>query len=197
MEKPILFKGDMVRAILDGRKTQTRRVIKNVPDGYHPELFRERVLKTSAWCNIEDENPHMTPVHDKVMFQCPYGKVGDKLWVRETWSKDACEDMHFRADCLGTHTELGYKIIWKSPIHLKKIHARLWLEVTGVRVERVRDISGPDIVAEGIKHCTDLSKMESDSCRFLVLWESMHGLTNYAWRENPWVWVVEFKRIEP
>ncbi len=158
-ERPILFSGEMVRAILDGRKTQTRRYIKPAPV-YHVDpmtycgwLFHQRG-KTSRW---------MWPnAKVEIIAECPYGVPGDRLWVRETWAVDAelaqvkreNEDVmgppgfghgpYFRADPVHENTGLR----WRSSIHMPRWASRITLEITGVRVERLQDISEADATAE-------------------------------------------------
>jgi hypothetical protein len=165
-ERPILFSGAMVRAILDGRKSQTRM-------NFH---------------------------------RCPYGAVGDRLWVRETWAAsldsdgDMCKPFLYRA----TYDEAVYGQLkasfsdrateiwdvvgntgWRPSIHMPRWASRLTLEVTGVRVERVQDISEADAKAEGVKSAAE----------FCALWDEINGARGYGWDANPWVWVVEFKRV--
>ena len=170
--KPILFNSEMVRAILDGRKTQTRRIIKPQPnvDGFGDSTevggvcydpISKKVLKA-----VESNGRYkrgagiLTPKEIK----CPYGKVGDKLWVRETWAsvsencllptarpiiyKASENEMIFD---VGTNWKPSdFPIKWKPSIHMKKIHTRIFLEITDIRVERVQDIIGEDILAEGL-----------------------------------------------
>ena len=186
-ELPILFSSEMVRAILDGRKTQTRRVIKPQPtteDKYQetPEIITDGTLFYSYLRrNIK-----------------PKYKVGDKLYVRETFrdavisaakSKRVLCEVIYKSD-LGVEACL-YK--WKPSIHMPKKLARIWLEVTGVRVERLQEISLEDIRAEGL-----IFTLECDGSimrtEFKNLWDSING-KKYPWESNPWVWVYEFKRI--
>ena len=163
-ERPILFSAPMVRAILDGNKTQTRRVVKLKPD--YMETFLRLPNKVAC---------------------CPYGQPGGRLWVRETF--EDCESaLHscvlYRADG-GTP---GTK--WTPSIHMPRWASRITLEITGVRVERLQDISEEDAISEGTPF----------PCGGWVggyqkLWESIHGPG--SWDLNPWVWVVEFKRVTP
>lgn len=177
-ERPILFSAPMVRAILDGTKTQTRRVIKGlalnwIADGFCPEFIACAENKL-----------------------CPYGQPGDHLWVRETflgwYNTDDGSFSHaaaYRAD--GYKLENGEK--WRPSIHMPRAASRITLEITGVRVERLQDISPEDCLAEGIRgehgngRC-DLTTAYAD------LWEQINGLG--SWDANSWVWVVEFKRVE-
>lgn len=213
MEKPIIFKGDMVRAILDGRKTQTRRIAK-LPAEWHKGR--------GAFKN----NPHGDEefvIHGdcgtKTMY-CPRGRVGDRLWVREDWrctGGGTDRNIIYRADGDSTMSYCGvddgrtgilhvpeehwaewdrlvYKTNrgcnWRLPTHMPKWAARIWLEVTGVRVERVQDTIHGDMRKEGVKGI--LTGPGTQDCSyekaFMKLWE---------WDKNPWVWVVEFKVINP
>lgn len=205
-ERPILFSAPMVRAILDGIKTQTRRPVKNY--GMAPGIGN--ILKGSD--DIK-EWPDF----------CPYGKTGDRLWVRETWINDYDRDGYlYKADCHedGTIPRLssgagglgggvGYAVIkkWKPSIHMPRRASRISLEITGVRVERLQDISEEDAIAEGVEEL-DGHFNEADYCAiakkisccigdskpvYAQLWESLNG--KGSWDLNPFVWVIEFKRI--
>ena len=192
-ERPIIFSTPMVQAILEGRKTQTMRVIKKMPKtlpGWWKELY---------WASVG----HFVK---GAVQHCPYGKPGDLLWVRETfcvWSYDN-NDVWYKASPIssqGWHNETlknnGKK--WKPSIHMPKKYARIWLEVTGVRVERVQEISHADAVAEGYKECEPNNYGTGSRARdwFACLWDSINGKKNgCSWAENPWVWIVEFKRVE-
>lgn len=228
-ERPILFSGPMVRAILEGRKTQTRRVIKPkheffVDDGqdgtnrvYHP-------------CYVTGE-----PEPEEIL--CPYGSIGERLWVRETFRQTidnkslyvvqyqadqaircALYDNSGEGDPVGTgaHKDPLQGVgkpgpPYKPSIHMPRWASRIMLEITGVRVERLNDISEADALAEGIerrnvswnpeaqeyKYYGWLEKLDQWSCSpvysYESLWESINGVG--SWAVNPWVWVVEFKRI--
>lgn len=175
MEKPILFSTEMVRAILDGRKTQTRRVVK-------PSVFE----KGTNWFWNPNEN----------ICLAQYRK-GDVLWVRETWAKD--DTYYYKAD--GSCGDRCGK--WKPSIHMPKEAARIWLEVTDVRVERLQEITEEAARAEGITRVED-GKWESEFRlgwfdrpikAFRALWDSLNAKRGYGWETNPWVWVIEFERI--
>ena len=200
-ERPILFSGAMVRAILDGSKTQTRRVAKPVK---HPDLGD--VYAPGALV-LEREPQH---VIDRA---CPYGQPGDRLYVRETWAQPTTLDpgpTFYRADypdsVLGKYENLppAEAITWKPSIHMPRALSRILLEITGVRVERLNDCSEADARAEGIAPeldgWTDYSNPSCQMCpnpvdSYRTLWDSINGAG--AWAANPWVWVVEFRRIQP
>lgn len=179
--KPILFSSSMVRALLAGTKTQTRRVIKRHPliDGG----FTDTYIKMPA---------------NYVASDCKYGVPGDFLWVRETWSSDDGKTAWYRAD--GETYNAGSP--WKPSIHMPRWASRLTLCIADVRVERLQEISEEDAQAEGVESpaypLADGGRMAYDDGQwadgFAALWESIHG-TN-SWQENPWVWVIKFTVIK-
>lgn len=211
-ERPILFSGPMVRALLNGSKTQTRRVVK--PQFAHDaipcemgatnERGHQITGHSGMWWNDEEGN------HEKAV-RCPYGQPGGRLWVRETHAP--------QADCWGswerwTRGEGGPGPIihyaaddkkspfierWRPSIHMPRWASRITLEVTGVRVERLQDISVADALAEGVKTHPDHHRKPRESIYSPVqdyrdLWESINGPD--SWDANPWVWAVSFKRVE-
>jgi len=175
-ERPILFSGAMVRALLDGSKTQTRRAVKGAP---------------LDWLEMYGFTPEFVANSGNGM--CRYGQPGDRLFVRETWLKtNPFSDG-------GLHT-YGYRAtdeaefpdaIWKPSIHMPRIASRITLEITSVRVERLQDISEADAQAEGVY--TDPACPAYDA--YQTLWDQINGPD--SWAENPWVWVIEFKRVQP
>ncbi len=214
-ERPIIFNGEMVRAILDRRKTQTRRVIKQVtePWAMNPPLCAVRYGNewTLSKCIHTDDIPAL-------FVNCPYGQPGDKLWVRETFqythemNQCSSEDSYaiYRATDPDWETMEGWK--WKPSIHMPRWASRITLEVTGVRVERVQDISKADAVLEGVRPAPDLDPVRLREYHtimnsfgkslghyryaFYLLWDSINAKRGYGWDENPWVWVIEFNRLE-
>lgn len=183
-EKPILFSGEMVRAILDGRKTQTRRVCK-------PEHFNG------------SEMPLDHTMENAIQYgaKCPYGKVGDRLWVKETFAPNGVGSalaelfqskqqpkIYYRA----TH-EGAVSWNWKPSIFMRREYSRITLEIVSVRVERLNDISQSDAVAEGVAWSYDEQRSPCEA--YQSLWESINGAG--SWAVNPWVWVIEFKRVNP
>ena len=209
-ERPIIFSAPMVRAILAGTKTQTRRVVKPQP--------ADVALLPRRWSDAmrRRDSPDMygndgltleaVPMADGSWGQCrcPYGQPGDRLWVREAWSRDE-EDgaLFYRAD-VGTGNEAddwqrniddgasGYR--WKPSIHMPRWASRILLDVTAVRVERLQDISDEDSLAEGIYPTSTGLYPGSPRAAYQKLWEQINGPG--AWDANPWVWVVEFRRVE-
>lgn len=178
-ERPILFSGDMVRAILAGTKTQTRRVIKPQPHD-----------------NWENERP------------CPYGVPGDRLWVRETWRDDSFDwewgtqtKYSYRAD----YADGKGGGAWRPSIHMPRGASRILLEITGVRAERLQIITESDMQAEGIVPVMvdsggmtpwgDGIDVPRYDWPFIDLWDNLNAKRGYGWDVNPWVWVIEFKPL--
>lgn len=235
-ERPILFSGPMVRAILEGRKTQTRRVVKPQSD---TEIHGEPYWNVGGF----RFRPHAQPQVSGNPIKCQFGQPGDRLWVRETFQEffdDEIPDgrtravrghmgvpaqpnrisyVAFRADGeIPASAEHG-EALWRPSIFMRRWASRITLEVTAVRVERLQDISDDDAELEGITrergivgcHCNggvhtevmgDLyfSDMGGDGFEFASsayrqLWESINGPG--SWAANPWVWVIEFKRVTP
>lgn len=215
-DRGILFSGAMVRALLDGSKTQTRRACKTEPysNGFHFDgreiLCHNDYLPPSAMLMDyrEGGQTYTTSNLEGWDFCCPYGQPGDRLWVRETWAQPATLDPGptvYRADypaCVPAQYENvppAEEITWKPSIHMFRKDSRILLEVTGVRVERLQDISEGDAVAEGWPRRPEVSddpQVHADAARdwYMDLWEQINGVG--SWAANPWVWVVEFRRIE-
>lgn len=190
--KPILFNTEMVRAILDGRKTVTRRVVMPQPEG-RPIRMTENSCYPGCYA-IEGTPRVIRP---------PYQPV-DILYVRETWNGDWCDHYIYKADG-GSAKAAGYTAEpkWRPSIHMPKEAARLFLRVTGVRVERLKDIDGHGILKEGIDNGKSNPAMGTrwenmQSMAFAELWNSTlksADLPLYGWAANPWAWVIEFERI--
>jgi len=234
-ERGMIFNGEMVRAILDGRKTQTRRIMKVQPvlNGSFYEVYG------AGWVQSMKSVPAI-PGHS-LASNCPFGLVGDRIWVRETWgvvsheldedgriqpwSPDrpatAIHEMPFGNGYYSGHAiyaadgdftwgdDDGYedgRSCWKPSIHMPRAACRILLEVTGVRVERLNSISEGDARADGVQPADELLPDYPDTyltpagdfatakVAFQRLWESIYG--DDSWQANPWVWVIEFKRIE-
>jgi len=203
-ERPILFSGAMVRAILAGEKTQTRRVVK--PQPYNDPAVKVRMHRGTALFGALAD----AAVGDE--WKCPYGQPGDRLWVRETWApNDGSEGGYlYRADhsgASGFHTvDLKTGVWthsvsrWRPSIHMPRAVSRITLEITGVRVERLQAISEDDARAEGVEvwaqgtMSPEGQRNYSAIGKFERLWSSING--NDSWQADPWVWVVEFKRLE-
>lgn len=208
-ERPILFSAPMVCAILEGRKTQTRRVVKPQPnrgseltrmqDGYADGFIRAVFA--------QDDEPNAYGI------RCPYGERGDRLWVRETWGlryhnnpRDwfsggirGFSEKAIRAIFTVEHREswaTNPKMDYCRPsIHMPRWASRITLEITAVRVERLQDISEEDAMKEGVVPFA-ASRHTPANFRdgFTVLWQSIYGTG--SWDANPWVWVLEFRKVE-
>ena len=189
-ERPIIFSAPMVRAILAGTKTQTRRAVKLKP--WHQIEQRDDGTLWPWMYDDDRASDHWVP--------CPHGQPGDRLWVRETFAKiDGQTQPWIETDYRATYTHgdrlsdsLGIKKRWTPAIHMQRAASRITLEITGVRVERLQDISETDTVAEGIP-AGEVSPDDAGRFAYRLLWESLHG--SGSWDANPWLWVVEFKRI--
>lgn len=194
-ERPVIFNGEMVRAILDGRKTQTRRVMKvqPKPSETRPGDFWFSSKKLESMVHVSDFTPGNSPIADcHLFFQehcCPFGQAGDRLWVRETFG-DCGNRLVYRADTEdGAASQVKR---WVPSINMPRDACRILLEITAVRVERLNDISEEDAKAEGAP--TELCIIgEKHYMGFHTLWKSIYG--EESWRANPWVWVIEFRRV--
>lgn len=251
-ERPILFSGEMVRAILPRRKAQTRRVVKGHED---PTKWHhlEGGCSWSDWEPAFDEDGvwrfHSSFSPPANIGRCPYGEPGDRLWVRETWTEllavspatdqpvsigpgerliepptkrpdgtwrydgrviayransdvEFCDGDGFSGDA-ADRSDIPK---WRPSIHMPRWASRITLEVTGVRVERLNEISEADAKAEGVNGgclccgnpapcgCDNPSPSHQDA--FIWLWDALNANRGYPWESNPWVWVVEFKQLE-
>lgn len=217
-ERGMIFNAEMVRALLDGRKTQTRRPIKWKQTRFTEIGERE---DGSKWPWSEDAEHACDFWHP-----CPFGAVGDRIWVRETWGvvsheldedgriqpwtpdrpATAIHEMPFGNGYYSGHAiyaadgdftwgdDDGYedgRSCWKPSIHMPRAASRILLEITDVRVERLRSMSQDDARAEGVIAAS--GPMEA-GLAFRELWDSIYG--EESWKANPWVWVIEFKRVE-
>ena len=217
-ERPMLFNGAMVRAILEGRKTQTRRAIKAIPwlPGTNPDFSQAAAFQNAGEFRIAGSE-EMTSG-----FRCPFGEVGDRLWVRETW----VPGYHHEADEDGSKVSIIYRAdnsersvaapsyelaerwgrefsedgdsppTWRPSIHMPRWAARLMVEITSVRVERLQAVSEADCRAEGAAGghgaIPDYAYNATAREHFEHIWTSTGG----DWKANPWVWVVEFRVTE-
>lgn len=209
-ERPILFSSPMVKALLAGTKTQTRRLMKPQPaEGAH--------MATEMGCALHEDH-YGNPIGTHT---CPYGGPGDRLWVRENWTSGygrGCWGTIFQADGVfvqgkrqhpkGIHYSTADRppgMKWRPSIHLPRWASRITLEVKSVRVERLQDISEDDAKAEGAQ---PLQSVAPDQpllsggtaaehpyrLAFAVLWDTING-DRASWLSNPWLWVVGFRRL--
>jgi hypothetical protein len=204
-DRPILFSSPMVLAILEGRKTQTRRIIKP-PPGEHP-----------------NDDGH-------VLYQCPYGHPGDRLWVRETWTAEKIGKevlVAYRASCRGDEFDFVQKdgsvsraVVkrWKPSIFMPREVSRITLEITDVRVQRLQELTEEDAKAEGARFWPEIpdpnpykqgarwsvaseAPESTDHClgtaRFAFgnLWNKLNEKRGYGWETNPWVWAITFRKV--
>ena len=186
-ERPILFSAPMVRAILEGRKTQTRRIVK-LRDG---SLAEDEDIPAHGECGgLAIPAPDYVMDFSKTFPQwqkmpCPYGKTGDRLWVRETWCPDF-EPYTFKYRADGGES-VGR---WHPSIHMPRWASRITLEVVSVRVERLQDISEADAEAEGFPG--DVGCPLAPTEWYSGLWNTLHAGSEYLWADNPWVVAVSF-----
>ena len=204
MEKPILFSTKMVRAILDGRKIQTRRAV-NIPEQWKLQGMTHDDLEKSGFWNCwqsSADDPtagHRWQYGDEWLPRQNY-QIGDRLWVRETWFNPT-----YVAGGDGIPHFTYYKATdkdqwkWKPSIHMPKAFARIWLDITDVRVERLQDITEGDSISEGSQIPRDQLPKSfrqgtmTERTQFSRIWDSING-KKHPWSSNPWVWVIEFKR---
>lgn len=218
--KPILFNTEMVTAILEGRKTVTRRLVKpqqviglgcdKCPNNMPEEYIKQKEMLFKPWCDMSD-NELISAI-----YKPPY-QLGDILYVRETWGKikNGIEEKYvYRTDgrypTLGDGCFMNFK--WKPSIHMPKEAVRIFLKVKDVRVERLQDITPKEIEKEGLANPCKECYAKKDTCEDCIcqdeyidkmiwseLWNSTinkSDLELYGWDANPWVWVIEFERIE-
>lgn len=202
-ERGMIFNSEMVRAILSGQKTQTRRIVKNQREGdcwsVKPAEVQLCARHTHDWWLPTGTKPYSS------LPACPHGNVGDRIWVRETWAEaggNAPELQLYRAS-YPDHVPSRYEnlkpleeIRWTPSIHMPRWASRILLEITNVRVERLKDISEEDAKAEGVSPPARTITPPEAVYRvgFGELWRSIYGDEN--WEKNPWVWVIELKRVQ-
>lgn len=208
-ERGMIFNSEMVRAILEGRKTQTRRIMKVQPGT--PEFGLRRIIESSK----ANENGMYFWSQDDACgikarskpFLFPYGEVGDRIWVRETFRVHSratdVATLVYRASVRNSWTEQTHRVPvavcnkpatpekWTPSIHMPRWASRILLEIIDVRVERLNSITESDAEAEGVTD-TGFGDLLVDGFRYL--WKSIYG--DDSWQANPWVWVIEFKRVE-
>ncbi|WP_447741626.1 hypothetical protein [Pseudomonas laurentiana] len=210
-ERPILFSGHMVRAILNDQKTVTRREIKPSMRSADSS-FELHQQEDESWRPMHTfDESCMDAKGTEHPIVCPYGQPGDRLWVREAWLADAQldsiaprdlsqgEPIFYPAD--GSVRKTGCAMVsqgrGRPSIHMPRWASRILLEVTDVRVELLQDISEEQAEAEGVgflRHVPDADETLTAAQLFECLWSSING--DESWSGNPWVWVVEFKRVE-
>ncbi|HEN3589485.1 TPA: hypothetical protein U5E11_004117 [Yersinia enterocolitica] len=238
-EKPILFNSEMVNAILSGRKTQTRRIMKVQPsEHFHPQTIHGAMDFTAHWYTpgVIDKDGYLQPARKDVFgvadedegYTCPLGAVGDQLWVREAYRMARSLDTHSPSEVAELSLNAGYKNPWapiqleadgtrigkwtgfdtppvvteagklRPSLHMPRWASRINLLITGVRVERLNDISEQDARAEGVKAWRGpAEELVGGKLAFFELWDSIYGQKEGEnWQANPWVWVINFERME-
>ena len=218
-ERGMIFNAEMVRALLSGRKTQTRRIIKPQPEATLSGSLSGKWLSRPL-------NGLLLPKIEDIAIHCPFGVVGDRIWVRETFQgplfdydlmDSYCKDPTpvekpefcvYKADGVPApefyDADDELHCCWRPSIHMPRWASRILLEITNVRVERLNAINEHDAQAEGVaklrggfwKHYQPGWTQHQLSARgsFVTLWKSIYG--DESWNSNPWVWVIKFKRIE-
>ena len=202
-ERPILFNAPMVRALMAGTKTQTRRIFKPDRMTWDANGRYTTYAMRGGELSITGSGPFKP---SSWLHYCPYGQPGgDRLYVRETWAAPHAYD-HLPPRLIPQDARIHYAatedrggLLWRPSIHMPRWASRITLEVTGVRVEALQDIDMADALAEGI---SDTGALILDSAgneqggpiaEYAVLWEQINGPD--SWAANPWVWVVEFRRL--
>jgi len=222
-ESPILFNGDMVRAILDGRKTQTRRVITNVDGIGKVNELTPTITPNYGW-DMRDKRGRLYELfHADLTDRCPLGMVKDRLYVRETFQALFKDGLDFGKcdyktgegyECryMATEPATEFYDVYKNKsscasipsIHMPKWAARIWLDIIDVRVQRLQELTDTDALQEGIagldaygNRPTSVMGQYPNAYRaeFGQLWASIYG--QQSWDSNPWVWAITFKRVTP
>jgi len=207
-ERPIIFSSEMIRAILEVRKTQTRRPIKPLSYGRPKSIVQKSYSSDEWWVGSHPnggyfafDNPKGPPEcilkdqksrPNRTGFSCPYGKVGDRLWVKETYD---VVDAGYKD---GSHRKIIYKATdpdwpynWAPSIFMPRWASRINLKILGIRVERLQEITPDDCLREGIPEVEGDGLERLD--KFEGLWNLIYGKD--SWNQNPWVWVIGFKKI--
>lgn len=213
-ERGIMFSGPMVRGILDDRKTQTRRVLRPQPPS---DARKIKHLAFNVWGYAEMVGYPSQEIHQEI--KCPYGVVGDRLWVRETWQvyhkasenewsvltptgkTDRDGKVFYRATMKEPDPDKHGRLVWRSAMLMPRWAARIVLEITEIRVQRLKKIDGFDARDEGFPEETpDYLVQHYGYGRrtrkwFRELWDSINADRGFGWKTNPWVWAITFKKI--
>lgn len=214
---PMLFSTEMVQSILAGRKNQTRRVVKPQPDD--DVLWNDDKFPRSFDSKLKGWNGTVNETGESKEFRCPYGQVGDVLWVREKFSfTEEWDDIGQKFNYFYAADYEDSFLTYKPSIHMPKEACRLFLKIKDIRVERVNEISEADAISEGIKHDSQFNNYECYLCgnpngfhigatnmcddgfysnpidSFASLWSSINSQA--SWQIGVWVWVIEFERID-
>lgn len=195
---PILFTSEMIRANLEGRKTQTRRVVMPQPEPWQ------------SICDLQDGTfARIGEDYESLPFRCPYGVPGDVLWARETWATDhkmfyPCFPVVYAADGSPASHEIvkgrvyspevkdWFPFRWRPSIHMPKWACRLWCRVESVRVQRVQEITLADCAAEGAPPTHDADQVWDSTDTYRKLWNRINEGRGFGWKANPWVWAITY-----
>ena len=206
-ERAITFSGEIVRAILEGHKTQTRRPLQHVPVGSVDKYINDEIEKIfwhPACRSLLGGNDLLVGLRVK----CPFGKVGDHLWVKEKYVLSSANQPIYEADCRDKRGDLWASIKsdpsdvdWFPARAMSKCFSRITIEITNIRVQRVQEITHEDAISEGIKSYEAEFPLQNKtmplSCHaFANLWNSLYNEKGFGWDANPWVWVIGFRRIK-
>jgi hypothetical protein len=209
IEHSIIFSGDMAR-VLEGRKTQTRRVIKSQPSStqrWEAEIFTEHNTTFAKFVMLYyfiNTSPFAGIV------KCPYGQSGDRLWVKETWANAPHGIIYkanfntadgFGSEVVDLPTGRTIPLVWKSPRFMSRRYSRITLEILSIRAQRLQDITEEDCCAEmgiPLKWPGPGSEPYKRDLRtsFSYLWDAINAKRGFGWNVNPWVWVIEFRKME-
>lgn len=209
-ERPIIFSAPMVHAVLEGRKTETRRVIKPQPPkgitfaGQYA-TSDQTIDASFDWMRGDPKDIDAWEWADLPRFYCAYGRIGDRLWMRETFTAKT-NTIHAQRVVYRADSPHEIKVDWTSPIHMPRDCSRVTLELTAVHVERVQEISEEDAIAEGISDDSIqavLAGAEAGNQReptparvcYGILWDDLNAKRGYGWDLNPFVWVLKFKKL--
>lgn len=210
-EHPIIFSIEMVQAILRGEKTQTRRIITPQPKLEDDQSFSkpEGFVDDLGYLTINQKREFYSSItKNNFLIVSQYRKkskynIGDQLWVRESFGKDFFGKIYYKADDL--YVPVGSKAKWKPSIHMPRSVSRIQLEIVNIEVERLQDITEEDAKAEGVKQIEEDGKVYHDymifkegpyRLAFAMLWDELNFKRGFGWKENHFVWIIEFKRIK-
>ena len=207
-ETGIIMSGDHPAKVLAGTKTMTRRLTKLHEYNKEPDKWNIRPGVNCQFADSIERNKYNLP-SQQIYIKCPYGLVGDRLWVRETWAVATTLNKTKPSDLLKKYSliPITYKAtypneshyMWRPLILMPRWASRITLEITGVRVERLQEIKPEDVIKEGVEYYKPVPNEYLDTYliyMFEELWNSLNAKRGYGWEANPWVWVIEFKRVD-
>lgn len=215
MEKPILFNTAMVQAILDGKKSCTRRPVKRTPSNEDPSgygFWKEYSERDKLWYVKDYTHAAIWWTLREYISKFSKYHIGDTIYVRETWCKipnigafkvqTIYKADYKEGELDGIYKQFPKAIKWKPSIHMPKVAARIFLNVTDVRIERLKEITEPEALKEGFISSATLNAKGDDYTglyaheHFIDTWDKIYSKKGNGWDDNPWVWVIEFERME-